>query len=169
MKKYIAIGLALAAAILCAGCLAGKGNKRDGKPALEDVVVHWEVVENPERRKEYTDEEIQKIESAKGVVKKYWVSSHEDAYDLFSSTHKKMLDRIYGVKNSKQYRDASMSERVWRKQTYQSAKLDHYKGVDHIQVVVLSEWFQEGDRGVMTFNFYMVEEDGEWRIVDIIY
>lgn len=170
-RRSDCIRMALMIALVCTACSAGRVPIIEEKAVSEDVVVHWAVAEDPEEQRKYTKGEIQEIEAAKDIVKEYWTSSNEDKYELFSSNYKALLRRIDGVDNRKDFKNClSMSERVWRKQSYQRTDIGITRhGKQYAQIVVLTEWSEEGYWGVMTVIFNMLKEDGEWKINNIMH
>ena len=104
------------------------------------------------------------LATATAVVEDYWTSEPEAKYALLSENYKKDLRRL-GISTASQYEAAIReSERTWGKRTYQSTKRF---GASAAQVTLLLAWEQEGYRGVMTYIFDLVLENGRWRIEHI--
>lgn len=133
----------------------------------QEVVIQHRTIEQPKKKRSYTPQELNMIKSAKDVVKKYWVSSYEEIYGLLSKKYKERLQKTRNISNGAEYK-ASMpiTERVWQKQTYQKAVLQRN---NFIQIVVLTEWEEEGYEGVMTFIFDMAKEGDKWKIENIMF
>ena len=132
----------------------------------EEVVQHKTIELTPIKR-QFSFSDKNEINLARKVVKKYWISSYEDTYTLFSSNYKKILKNTKNISDAKDYKNSiSITERTWIKQTYQNADMQNNK---FIQITVLAAWEEEGYDGVMTFIFDMVKENNEWKIANIMY
>lgn len=169
--KGIIVSLALTSMLLCAPCSFRNEPPADRNAFFKEVVGQAPVVKEPEKKREYTEEEIQQLEAAKNVVKKYWISSYEDMYALFSNHYRAVLRQVYGIKNAIEFSKCHQpTERAWSRQAYQSAELgEACSGEAYVQIIVLTDWSEEGYWGVMTYIFDMVKEDGEWKINNIMY
>lgn len=131
-----------------------------------EVVVHY-VEEYGKQKKACSKDELLKINAAKAIVKKYFILSNKEIYNLFSKAHKKILLEINKVSNAEQYSKArGSSERVFIKEVYGKAEV---YDEEHIQIEVLSHWSEEGYQGIMTYIFTMKFEDGEWKIAEVKY
>lgn len=104
------------------------------------------------------------IDAAKAVVKAFWLA-RKNHLSFFSEDYKKSLQR-YNLSFKDVHKYMFYVERVWEKQKYING---YYQTEKTIKVVVLSSWFQEGDEGTTTFNFYLINENGKWKIDTMIY
>jgi hypothetical protein len=150
-----------------------------GEDFFYEKVMQYKTVTKPEKGRSYTSQEMERIKAAKKVVKKYWLSSHEDRYDLFSDRYKENIKRQYGVSTASEYKEAMpTTERVWISQTYEAFRF-HSSTV--IEIIVLAEWSEEGFEGKRYYYFDMIlqgremvhrgnkwEKTGEWKIANII-
>lgn len=160
LKKQVFLILMLGF-MICASIVYAQ---KDSNIAPETVIQH-RTIELSKKKVVFTKQEINMIKSAKDVVKKYWISSYEDIYGLFSEGHKDMLKRTQKISNAIEFKNSiPITERVWLKQTYQRAEV---QGNSFIQIIVLAGWEEEGYEGVMTFIFDMVRENGSWKIENI--
>jgi hypothetical protein len=154
--------------LVCTGCATPAAPK----PATGEAVAAEEA-EEPRNMQGYTDEERQEVDAAKDVVKKYWIatnSSYVGMYALFSSNYKQILNQYDGIADEEDFRESiPRTERYWPKQTYQRARFNLQLEPPQMQIVVLSEWKEEGYSGVMTFIFELVKEGGEWKIAKIMF
>lgn len=131
-----------------------------------EVVVQNQTIDNGAPIKP-CGADTQEINLAKEVIKKYWVSSRKEQYDLLSKRYKTLLKQAYKIDNAHAYsRNFSDGERIWARQTYQRAAA--YAN-QRVEFVVLGHWLEEGYDGVTTFNFDMVNERGAWKIDYIMY
>lgn len=132
----------------------------------QEVIIQHRTIEQPKIRKRYTDRELNEINAAKSVVKKYWVSPYDVIYDLLSTKYKERLKKTRNITNASNYmKSKPASERVWLSQTYQSSTMQNDS---FIQIAVLAAWEEEGYQGVMTFIFDLVKENGAWKITNIM-
>lgn len=155
----VIIALALNGAMAYAECSSTE---------TSEVVVHHEVVEYGKQNKACSKDELLKINAAKAIVKKYFVSSNKEIYSLFSKSRKDILLRVNKISNADQYSKAiGPSERVFTKEVYEKAEVGSNE--NYVQINVLVHWSEEGYQGVMTYIFTMEFEGGEWKIVEVKY
>lgn len=133
----------------------------DGEVVVQNPSVYREAPGTP------CGTNIQAIDAAKKILKKYWTSSRKEQYALLSKRYKKLLKKIYKIDNAHDYSQSfSDGERIWARQTYQRATA---YADQRVEFVVLGHWLEEGYDGVVTFNFDMANEDGAWKIDYIMY
>jgi hypothetical protein len=165
MIKHI-LTLLFVVELLCCVKLNSAVATEDIKGKQETVIQH-RIIEQPQPKRTYTEQELAEINAAKEVVKKYWVSSYDTIYDLLSMKYKERLKKTRNISNAADYKKSKpASERVWLSQTYQSSTMQNDS---FIQIAVLAAWEEEGYQGVMTFIFDMMKEDGRWTITNIMF
>ena len=156
--------------IVLGGDLKQVASKEIGNSCVykdNEIVMQHPISENPERPNKCDQETKSEIIKAKNIVKKYWVTSYEEDYDLLSDGYKKRLLKSHNIKNGKEYKEHFYSmERVWLKQVYQEIKVS---ANNFMQISVLATWEEEGYNGVMTYVFDMKKENNTWKIVNIVY
>jgi hypothetical protein len=161
-------GLAVMVVLACTAC-----STPQGPGSAPGNVVYGKTVEEPKETQSHTESENLEIEAAKNTVKRYWISansSYEDMYELFSSSYKEILSQFDGIINAEDFRESiPATERIWSKQTYQSATLDVSSDPPQMQIVVLADWEEEGYAGVMTYIFELIKEGDDWKIANIMF
>ena len=132
---------------------------------LSETVIHHNVIASKVLKRDLTIKESAMVNFAKNTVKKYWDSSYYDMYGLFSDNYRTILRQTQKIFNAEEFKSSmSSTERLWLKQTYQTAKVNNDNS---IQIIVLSAWADDGYDGVMTFIFDMVRENNSWKIDQI--
>jgi len=133
----------------------------------QEIIIQHRTIEQPKEKRSYTTQEINMIKAAKNIVKKYWMSSYEEIYELLSKKYKERLKGTRNISTAIEYKNSMpLTERVWLKQTYQKTDLQRN---DRIQIVVLADWEEEGYDGVMTFVFDMIKEGNTWKIENLMF
>ncbi len=129
-----------------------------------ETTIQFPTIVTQENMQKCSFEEVNEIEKAKSVLKNFWVFSRKKEYELFSESFNKRLKIFHHIKNSDEYiKKIPITELHWTKQIYQR----YYMEKDKIEVVILANWFEEGNEGVMSFTFTLIKEKGDWKISEV--
>jgi hypothetical protein len=102
----------------------------------------------------------------RAVVEEYWRTTSTRRYELLSRDYQSRLRRMGDVTGPPYAVVLGNPERVWSPRRYQEVR---FLGSAGARATILVDWEQEGYRGIMTFVFDLVMEDGAWKIENVVY
>ena len=131
----------------------------------EEEVIQGEMIEAEIELKECSSNYRKDIDAATATIKAFW-SAKKNHLSYFSDRYRKVMEQN-NLTFKDRHNDLFFWARDWYKQKYTTTT--YYQNKKFIQIIVLSTWFQEGDKGTTTFTFGLVYEKGKWTINSMIY